>query len=388
MRIDTPEISQKNGRHVLSAAISVAENGIHFPKSMWFATNGEDPLFEPGLADAFIAALIPVAMKLGQNVQVNGRVSSRLAYGLDAYQSILNTWWPETFKLVDIHYQELDPRRQDQYPEGVACTFSGGLDSFHAVVEQLPSRLQNSTFNITHALMINGFDQLADLEHRGLAQQMFKTYDPVLSEWGVKLLMIDTNIKQFRDAAMPRQEVVKCYGSSLAASAHALSGVFGRFGIAGGGGYAHSDMIPTGSHPVMDHHLSSDQLQIIFAGANKSRAGKLEMLADIPVVQKHLRVCFDIPEFNPRTGSVINCGECEKCVRTLVGLIIIGKLEKFTAFPRLRPLQQYQRPEILAAIKDFFLEDLAALAQRHDRGDWVNVLQSARQIRREAKKKL
>ena len=118
-----------------------------------------------------------------------------------------------------------------------------------------------------------------------------------------------------------------------------------------------------------------------------SRAGKLEMMADSPLVQKHLRVCFSIPEFDPHTGSIINCGECEKCVRTLVGLIILGKLEKFTAFPRLRPLQQYQRPEILSSILDFFLEDLANLAQRHDRDDWVSILQSARVLRREAKKR-
>jgi len=386
MRIDTPTISQKNGRHVLSAGVSIAGTGIHFPNSMWFAINGEDPLFEPELADAFISALIPVAMKLGQNVQVEGRVSSRLAHGLDAYQSILNTWWPKIFKLVDIHYQKLDPRHHDRYPQGVACTFSGGLDSFHAVAEQLPSQLQNSAFNITHALMINGFDQVVDLEHRGLAQKMFETYAPVLAQWGVKLLMIDTNVKQFRDAAMPRQDVVHCYGSSLAASAHALGGIFGRFGIAGGGSYAYNDMIPTGSHPVMDHHLSSDQLQIIFAGASQSRAGKLEMLADMPSVQKYLRVCFHLPEFDPQTGHIINCGECEKCVRTLVGLIIVGKLEKFTAFSRLQPLQQYQRPEILAAIKDLFLKDLAALAQRHDRHDWVSILESARQKRREARK--
>ena len=384
MRIETPEISRENDRHVLSARISVTAHGIHFPKSMWFAVNGEDPLFIPGLADAFISALIPVAMKLGQNVEVEGRVSSRLAYGLDAYQSILSTWWPEIFKVVDIHYQELDPRRKDQRPKAVACSFSGGLDSFHAVAELLPSQLQNSSFNVTHALMINGFDQVVDLEHQGLAQQMFRTYDPVLAQWGVKLLMLDTNVKQFRDAAMPRQDVVHCYGSSLAASAHALGGIFGRFGIAGGGNYAYDQMRPTGSHPVMDHHLSSDQLQIIFAGSSKSRAGKLEMLVDMPFVQKNLRVCFNIPEFDPQTGSIINCGECEKCVRTLIGLIIMGKLEKFTCFSRLHPIEQYQRPEILSAINDFLLKDLIGLAHRHGRADWVSILQSAQKIRHES----
>jgi hypothetical protein len=94
-----------------------------------FAMNGEDPLNVPGLADAFLVSTIAVGMKLGEDIQVEGVVSSRLAHGLQNYQNILNTWWPETFDIIDIHYESLEDRRVDLRPTGVACTFSGGLDS-------------------------------------------------------------------------------------------------------------------------------------------------------------------------------------------------------------------------------------------------------------------
>ena len=115
-------------------------------------------------------------MKLGEDIQVEGKVSSRLAHGIETYQNILATWWPEVFNIVDVNYESLEDRREELRPVGVASIFSGGLDSFHAVAELLPSHNQNSAFNITHALMINGFDQFVDLEHRGLSQKMFRNY--------------------------------------------------------------------------------------------------------------------------------------------------------------------------------------------------------------------
>ena len=87
--------------------------------------------------------------------------------------------------------------------------------------------------------------------------------------------------------------------------------------------------------------MSSDHLQIIHAGSSCSRIEKLQMVADMPLVQKSLRVCFLVPQFDPHSGKVVNCGECEKCVRTIVGLEIMGKLNKFTTFCRLHPIAQY-----------------------------------------------
>ena len=377
MRIRVPEISEKNNLHVLSARIEMHTKSIHFPPSMWFAISGTDPHFVPGLSDAFLASLVVAAMKLGEDIRVEGSVSSRLAHGISHYQRILNTWWPESFKVIDIEFETLVERREDHRPEGVGCTFSGGLDSFHAVSELLPSNMPLPAYRITHALMINGFDQLADFQHKGISRQMYKIYSSVLAKWGVELLMMQTNQKYFRGAAMPRVDSVHSYSSALAACGHSLGGIFGRFNIAGHGGYAYFNLTPYGSNPVSDHHLSSDHLQVIYAGSSTTRTGKLELMADSPEVQNNLRICLHPPSFDRHAGGVTNCGECDKCVRTVVGLMILGKLDLFSTFPVLRPAEEYRRPEILSAMYPTVLEDLRVLAERYDKNDWVQILDQA-----------
>ncbi|MGD9022071.1 MAG: hypothetical protein PVF46_09760, partial [Lysobacterales bacterium] len=301
----------------------------------------------PDMADAFVVGLVASAMRVGEDIWVEGRVSTRLAHGLDTYQNILSTWWPDSFKCVDIHYESLVDRAQDLRPAGVGCTFSGGVDSYHAVLQMLPSRMKYGSFSITHALMINGFDQLVDLERLSVAPKMHGIYQATLGAWGVNLIMVDTNLKTFRESTLERANQVHSYSGPLAACAHALAGLFGRFGISGHATYAYNELVPEGSHAALDHHLGSDQLQIIHTGTSHSRAKKTEILAGFPQVQKSLRVCFQKPAFDPRTGMPINCCECEKCIRTMVALMIIGALDKFTVFSqRSQPLEAYRNPDI------------------------------------------
>lgn len=384
MRIHQPDITHQSGRHVLSADIELETGGVNCPGKLWFAIEGGESSFLSGMADAFVVGLLAAAMRLGEDVWVAGEVSTRLAHGLDTFQGILNTWWPESFRRVGIHYEGLADRRHDARPTGVGCTFSGGVDSFHAVLQMLPSNTSYEGFGITHALMINGFDQLADLENRGVARQMFNTYRSALADWNVELVMIHTNLNLFRHTILNRADQVHSYSGSLAANAHALGDRFGRFGICGHGNYTYEQMRPYGSHVALDHHLSSDQLQIMHAGTSHSRAEKIELLAGSAPVQRNLRVCFHPPRFDRRTGLPVNCCECEKCVRTMIGLDIVGKLDQFQTFAyRRRPLSAYHDPAILSEIYAEALDDLVLLAERHDRRDWVASLNASREKQRE-----
>lgn len=383
MRIGLPLIAHHKDRHILSANIVVETAGVDCPKSFWFATTGDEAPFLPDMADAFVVGLIASAMYLGEDIWVEGMVSTRLANGLDTYQNVLSTWWPGIFKTVGIHYECLVERREDLRPGGVGCTFSGGLDSYHAVLQLLPAQVKYPGFSITHALMINGFDQISDLDRRGIAQHMYSIYQSTLKEWDVNLLMVDTNLRSFRRTILERKEQVHSYSSALATCAHALGGVFGRFGISGHATYAYNQLEPDGSHPALDHHLSSDQLQVFHTGTTHSRSRKTEILAEFPHVRKSLRVCFGGLSFDKQTRMPTNCCECEKCVRTMVALIIIGKLDQFPTFSKRRaPLTSYRNPDILRAIDDHHLKDMMELARRYAQDDWLEILDTARVRRR------
>ena len=54
---------------------------------------------------------------------------------------------------------------------------------------------------------------------------------------------------------------------------------------------------------------------------------KLRGIAEHPLVQRHLRVCWK------NYGRRDNCCRCEKCLRTMLMLDALGKLGPFEAFP-------------------------------------------------------
>ena len=386
IRISSPEIIDRPNMLELSARVGSPAFPAGLPERMIWSVKRDSGVTFSDRSDAFLIGVLPVAMRLGQNVEIEGEISTRLAQGIETYQDILSTWWPQVFRRVEVSMGRANPRNMDRRPAGVGCCFSGGVDSFSAVQALRPPLNRFPEFGITHAMMINGFDQIVDLNQTGVSRQMLHVYSKALEQWGVRLVMIHSNLKLFRDAVFRKHELTASFGSPLTACAHALSPVFGRFNLSGHATYRYEDLKPIGSHPMLDHHLSTDQLQIIHLGASLSRSEKLERMVSETPVRQSLRVCFRSPKFVAETGEVLNCGACEKCVRTIVMLDIIGQLENFPTFRHRADISAYKVPGLLSKIPAMFLQDMIRMAQRHQRDDWLILLkQSARlQTSREA----
>lgn len=381
MKIAVPEIRRENDRTRLTARINVDTPDLQVPADLWFSVRGNEQDAYSTMADPFLVGMLPVAMKLGEAMTVDGPVSTRLAHGIEQYQQVLMAWWPDSFNHVEVYYRDLQSRRNDLRPAGVGCSFSGGVDSFYTVFRQLSPQPDSDDFRLTHALMVNGFDQIVDFEGTGSSQRLYDIYQPVMEELGVTFLMIDSNLKLYRDAVFEGYELVRSYGSPLSACVHACQKIFGRFSLASHATYAYQDLEPFGSHPVLDHLLSTDQLQMMHYGSAASRVDKLRYLARFPQVRESLRVCFAAPMFNEPRGSVVNCCRCEKCVRTIVTLDILGLREAFTSFPLGFPMAAYKQPKVLAASKSIFLKDNLRLAEKEGRQDWVEALEGVLQLR-------
>jgi hypothetical protein len=96
---------------------------------------------------------------------------------------------------------------------------------------------------------------------------------------------------------------------------------------------------------LLDPEYSSTDLQILHDGLRFTRLEKVRLVAEWDVALQNLRVCTS------NTPGLLNCGKCEKCVRTMTELLAIGKLEQAHAFP-----VQDVSPELLDSI------DIATLA--------------------------
>jgi hypothetical protein len=161
-------------------------------------------------------------------------------------------------------------------------------------------------------------------------------------------------------------------GPALCGIAHALTPRIGSAIIASD--YDVPNIRPHGSHPLVDPYFSGFDLKIRYDGIALSRLDKLRLLAGWEVGLNNLRVCNKQEQYQP---GRFNCGECEKCVRTMLGLVAAGALNKTSAFPHrdLSPELVTQQIKVYGTVFPFYEEIIQPLFER-GRDDLARIVQS------------
>jgi hypothetical protein len=171
---------------------------------------------------------------------------------------------------------------------------------------------------VENLVLVHGFDiPLADTKTFALAEAQARE---AASIFGKRLIVVRTNLRvdQLR---MPVSWVMY-FGAALAAVAHSLTPNHGKVYIASC--YSYADVCPCGSDPLLDPLWSTEAVRVVH-DSGETRMDKLRVLVQYPEVLARLRVCWQ------NTGEY-NCGVCEKCVRTMLGLRALG-VDRCAAFP-------------------------------------------------------
>jgi len=133
----------------------------------------------------------------------------------------------------------------------------------------------------------------------------------------------------------------RSHGGGLAALGHLLAEEGERIVIPSS--YPYHDPKPWGSHWDLDPLWSSQRMRVEHADETYRRNGKVRAIADHPMVRRHLRVCSTT---KTPTG---NCGNCEKCIRTMIAFAMCDRLDACEAFDRTVPIEQ--RVEKMSIVK-------------------------------------
>ena len=111
------------------------------------------------------------------------------------------------------------------------------------------------------------------------------------------------------------------HGGRSFSVAHALGRRLTSASIASGVDYPRRG--PYGSHPLLDSIFSSYGLRIHHDCPGLSRFAKTKILSEWETGLRHLHVCNQSEYY--RSG-MLNCGRCEKCLRTLTALSDPGQI--------------------------------------------------------------
>ena len=330
------------------------EDSARSPLELFFETDarGMDDLTpEP---EAFVTACALPAIRSGERrLRVDGPLCPRLAEGLATAAALLQGWYGGSRGPIPIEpsgFRALVPRESPR----AALFFTGGIDSTHLLRVNRRSYAREHPRSFADCLLLHG-NLKAESDESPWSVRALAAVGEAAEAAGLALVPVRTNLWDIE----PDLEFVtfQSLSSGLAAAAHLFRRRWNRVSLASGRDIVRE--MPRGTHPLLDPLYSSSALDILHEPLRLTRLERLEAIASEPPGIGQLVVCLAYPG-----APHLNCGECEKCVRTMTQLLALGRLGEARSFAHrdvrpemIRPIH-VSPPEIL-----YWVETLPVLAR-------------------------
>lgn len=310
--------------------------------------------------EPFVCAALVAAMRAGVAVEVDPAlpVSEAFLDGVARYMNAMRLWAPalgHRMHIVPVQARTAPTRAT----AGRGAFFSGGVDGMFTLLEARDV--------LDAGVFVHGIDFQLD---NPMADEACRRNATWLRHLNRDLLVMSTNMRWVGMQLGVRWNDHN--GACLAGCAHAL-GLADAY-IASG--HAWLDTMPGATHRVIDPELGGDRLRVHHHGFGPMRWEKLQRIAREPGALELLRVCWH--------DRAYNCGECEKCTRTMYLLQMLG-LEAPSFPPPSSPMAL--QPGTITNVNDrsYALQALA-LARHQQDGTAMHLLET--QLRRWAWREL
>jgi len=282
--------------------------------------------------DAFLLASMPIATWLGERrILVQGSVCPRLRDGLQAVAAVFASWHDRCRPV------EIEPTAGVRPPvprasRRVASFLSGGIDALALLRANRLEYPPEHPASIRDCLLLfglNSFD-FGDATPRPERLAAYETHVQRMRQLGrladFTLVPVYTNARTLYPDFASWSTIG--FGAATTAAALALARRVSEAWLGSDGlGLASP---PLGSHALLLHHFSTAAVEIHLGHVNTTRLEKTRLVADWEGALPFLRSCLYL-EVPP--DGLVNCGRCEKCVRTRLALVALGKLDRATSFP-------------------------------------------------------
>ena len=315
MKLSRPQVVPTPDGAKLTGTVQV--NGE--PRELYFEVGEAYAKFlTPEVSDAFVVAILPYAMKAGQDIVCEAPVTAELLHNLN--EVLIPVLASQDDRLTAITVRAAaatQPLGGHEIGTGVSL----GVDSFYTIQQYATSPYDG--FRLTCLLNISSHgindpvvkDPAFSAQHR---REVSEAADLVM----LPVVLLDTNVKE----AFPGENIFTHVYTHLSAVL-AMRKLWGAYYYSTGLDISHfrtkdnSTDDSDGYLLLLAYALSTRELPIRVSGMHIPRHDKIASLASFEPARRHLRVCL---------REVRNCGHCEKCVRTLLALDMLGLLDAFS----------------------------------------------------------
>ncbi len=341
MKIESPTLRHADGQVFIEAKVhhQGKQDLLYFSVPEQYRQH-----VSPELGDAFLLALLPQAMLLGEDIEIDAKVSERLLYSLQHYFIPLYRMIAPKLSLVSITALRGMHRTAGLLSRGAGTGFSGGIDSFCLVAEHFGTKTKES-YQITALLFNNVGAVPPHLFHEKYLQLRSAT-----EKLNISLIPINSNLSTFIDLKFELTHTLR-----NTACAMLLQGLYSKYIYASAYSYQSTRVSATDYVAYIDPLalplLSTEGLEVIPAGGQHTRVEKTAIVADFAYSHQWLNVCV-------AANRIDNCSVCGKCGRTLLTLELLGRTE---AYSEVFDLEKWK-----AARSWYVAEHILNKKKRHD----------------------
>lgn len=297
--------------------------------------------------DAFLIATLNYAMTNGHNINIESPISDDLLFQIEnILVDALIENNPEFHRpqIIAETKSELLPNA-GAVGTGISC----GVDSLHALAVRRSQK--ERMFNITHLIYSNVGSLGEGEKSHELHKEWSKRPEKFAQEFGYEFILCDSNLMD-----VIKQVHYKSHTYSSMFPVFCLQKLFAKYFYASAG-YRYNEFAlrlttqSPGAYEILSLPSFSTKNIVIYSdGMGKTRMEKLVEIVNYKPSYNYLHVCYHHEN---------NCGHCEKCERTLLGLDALGVITKYN---KVFDIQRYylNKEDILIKLL------LRAKEKRHD----------------------
>jgi hypothetical protein len=274
--------------------------------------------------DPLAVLVAPLGAFFGEDIVIDGAVDRRLLRNVRGALQIWDQWFDECSAVTIDATTEVDAS-PPAAPRTLAC-FSGGIDSYFTLGRHHRSTRGDGTNPIDALVSLAGFN--TPMEGFAVMTELLR---PVAERFDVEFVPVLTNVRYGGHVIeTPYSQtdwmVRLSHGAVLASVGHIFGARSTEFLIPSTFAYSEGDAFkPWGSSVVVDRLFSSSALSVVHDGAATSRLEKTREVASRPEMLREVHVCF-------RDWDLGNCSRCDKCLRNMAVLDILGRRDDATSF--------------------------------------------------------
>jgi len=355
--IKTPRVEERNGMFRMTCDILVDGE----PHQLWIEVEAK---YRDGLctdrADAYLVAVMQYAMRHHHDIRSELPISAELLYQLstDLMPILVKNSHALTLPRITATAISEPVTKAPGFGRGISATgMSCGVDSLHVVRHFADSPYGD--LKPTHLVFANagqlGFGEFANK----LSALRRKITERFCSDYGYEFVWIDSNVAEFFCVDHLRLSTY-----ALCHCVLQLQRMFSIYHLAANGGYYAAVFKPENEkhecalYDCITAKNFTTRSCAFFIEGSVDRLVKTQAIADWEPARKYLSVC---------TFSLKNCGHCNKCERTILGLLALGGMELLRKFDRVFdvPFIETHLDDYLAiwliriAVRDHFMQELS-----------------------------